>query len=77
MPSTPWGLRPFPALSVANPDELIFKVGVIVLLLGLVHAGITVNWRNVDGIRSIVIPARTALLLLLGVWMVGFGFTLH
>lgn len=63
-------------LLVSEVKSVTIKAGAILLLLALVHAGISIKWKNVHGVTSIVIPVRSAVLLLAGVWLLGFGLSL-
>lgn len=63
-------------LLASDVEAISIKAGALLLLLALVHAGITIEWRQINGVQSIVLPIRTTLLLLAGVWLIGFGLSL-
>ena len=59
-----------------NVDAMVVKIGLALALLGLVHAGISIDRSEVNGIRTIVIPVRTATIVIAGIGFVAFGLTL-
>lgn len=64
---------PEPHLIVTSPSSITLRVGVMLVFLALVHAGITVGKKQFDGFRALVIPMKTSLLFLAGIWLVGLG----
>lgn len=66
-----------PFVVLVNVDEMVVKIGVLLALLGLVHAGISLDRSEVNGIRTIVIPVRTATILVGGIGLIAFGLTLE
>ncbi|MDX1747022.1 MAG: hypothetical protein R3324_13885 [Halobacteriales archaeon] len=55
---------------------MVVKIGIILGLLGIVDAGISVQWSEINGLRTVVMPLRTATLIVSAVGLVTFGLTL-
>lgn len=73
---SPQGLLDPPFFDLVNLDAMVVKIGLVLALLGLVHAGISIDRSEVNGIRTIVIPVRTATILVAAIGFVAFGLTL-
>ena len=69
-------LTPEPLLALANPDAMVVKIGVVLVLLSLVHTGIAIDRSEINGVRTVVIPVRTATFLITGIGLIAFGLTL-
>ena len=63
-------------LFLSDPDVMVVKIGIILGLLGIVDAGISVQWSEINGLRTVVMPLRTATLIVSAVGLVTFGLTL-